>query len=123
MHARPNVIANLAEYLHDLFFIASGQCGIAKRPMSARDCGRQCGTGFRRIAAKRNQLIDLAKGDFFQSFRVLRGNVDADFLHYAHGERMDGFRFGASAEKSTTAIAELAGETFGHLASARVAGA
>src|SRR5688572_14105274 len=60
----------------------------------------------------------------FQFFRLLRADVDANFFHRAHGQRVHlRLRVGPRARGGEAIAFEFANESLGHLAARRVAGA
>ena len=62
--------------------------------------------------------------EFAEVFRAMPTQVDADFVHHAHGQRMnDRLRIGAGGVDRESIAFQVAKESFGHLAATGVSGA
>ena len=61
--------------------------------------------------------------EFRDGLGTVRGDVDADFSHGCYGEGTDTARVGAGAVNFIGFAAEMAEETFSHLAAHGIAGA
>jgi hypothetical protein len=117
-------IAHASEYDELLFIATNGVCRIVKTPMVAVSLARKQRTSLIRISAHRDNGFDVLIQEVVHVFGVMRGNIDADFLHHLDSEGMNiagGFRTGAMDFQNVTGNG--AQNSLGEMTSAGIAGA
>ena len=117
--ARSYGVADAAEDLEALGFVATRGCGIRQLPAELQATPWRDGTA--RVAHRYDDIPTLA--DLIDGLALLLGDVDAELAHDRDGERMHAGRFRTCALDLEAVSGERTQESLGHLRAGRVVGA
>ena len=118
----PDFIARPSEVFHDFFAGTEGRYWIPDGPVVPLYFGRCPRAGCFRILAERNDDIHGFEDRLIDHLRFLLRDVNTNFLHDTDGPWMQACRDKPRAEGFDYTFTNLAGQPFGHLASAGIAG-
>jgi hypothetical protein len=125
-HCLRDFVTNATEDGELVSFVAGRGGGIIERHERARECPRPySGAGLVRIVADDEDVSHrfLAQ-KLFDVFGPLFADIDSDFIHHAHGERMHfGLWLCSGTGDCEMAAFALPQKRFGHLTAGGVAGA